>query len=209
MTPGTRLALAAAAASLAAACASAPPATWSTVRPPEASVETLPPSAVVSVDGAEVGRGSVSFPVPDESRTYALRATAPGFEPLDVAIPGARLAGTRIDLVLRPEGFGSQRRLVAGEPVGLQQAATALLRAGRAEDALAFAQASLAAGESPQGHKVAGEAWRRLGNREMAVKEWSLYLSLMPDAPDRKAIEQSIAATRRDIEMSPARPGRE
>jgi len=206
MTPGTRLALAAVA-SLAVACASTPPATWSTVRPPEASVETLPPSAVVSVDGVEVGRGSVSFPVPDESRAYALRATAAGFEPLDLSVPGAKLAGTRIEVVLRPEGFGSQRRLVAGEPVGLLQAASALLRAGRAEDALAFAQASLATGESPQAHKVAGEAWRKLGNREMAVKEWSLYLSLMPDAPDRKAVEQSIAASRRDIEMTPARPG--
>jgi cytochrome c-type biogenesis protein CcmH/NrfG len=53
---------------------------------------------------------------------------------------------------------------------------------------------------------VAGDAWRKLGKREMAVKEWSLYLSLMPDAPDRKVIEQSIAATRRDIEMTPPRP---
>ena len=205
MTPGTRLALAAAV-SLAASCASTPPATWSTVRPPEAYVETLPPSAVISVDGLEVGKGSVSFPVPDDTRTYALRATAAGFEPLELAVPGARLAGTRIDLVLRPEGFGSQRKLVAGEPVGLLQAAVALLRAGRATDALAFAQASLAAGESPQGHKVAGDAWRKLGNREMAVKEWSLYLSLMPDSPDRKVIEHSIATTRRDIEMSPAKP---
>jgi len=204
MTPRTRIALATAA-SLAAACASTPPATWSTVRPPEASVETLPPSAVVSVDGVEVGKGSFSFPVPDDSRTYALRATAPGFEPLDLTLPGAKLAGSRIELVLRPEGFGSQRRLVSGEPVGLLQAAMALLRAGRAEDALAFAQASLAAGESPQGHRVAGDAWRKLGKREMAVKEWSLYLSLQPDAPDRRDIEKSIAATRRDIEITPPR----
>ncbi|MGA8892444.1 MAG: hypothetical protein WB493_12810, partial [Anaeromyxobacteraceae bacterium] len=145
MTPGTRLALAAAS-SLAASCASTPPVTWSTVRPPEAYVEALPPSAVISVDGVEVGKGSVSFPVPDESRTYVLQATAVGFDPLDLAVPGARLAGTRIDVVLRPEGFGSQRKLVAGEPVGLLQAAIALLRAGRAADALAFAQASLAAG---------------------------------------------------------------
>jgi hypothetical protein len=205
MTPGTRLALAAAV-SLVTSCASTPPATWSTVRPPEAYVEALPPSAVISVDGVEVGKGSVSFPVPDDTRTYTLRATAPGFEPFVLAVPGTTLAGTRIDVVLRPEGFGSQRKLAAGEPVGLLQAAIALLRAGRAADALAFAQASLAAGESPQGHKVAGDAWRKLGNREMAVKEWSLYLSLVPDAPDRKAIEQSVASTRRDIEMTPAKP---
>jgi hypothetical protein len=161
---------------------------------------------VVAGDGIDVGRGSVSFPVPEESRVYGLRATAAGFEPVDLSLPGTKLAGTRIELVLRPEGFGSQRRLASGEPVGLLQAAQTLLRAGRAEDALAFAQASLAAGESPQGHRVAGDAWRKLGKREMAVKEWSLYLSQMPDAPDRKAIEQSVAATRRDIEMTPARP---
>ena len=190
---------------LAGACASPQPVTWSQINPPVAYVETLPPEALVAVNGVEVGKGSVAFPVADESRGYAIRATAPGFEPLESTVPGSKLAGARLELVLRPEGFGTQRTLVAGEPSGLLQAAVALLRANRPKDAITYAQASLAAGDSPQGHKVCGQAHRRLGNRDLAIKEYSLYLSLSPDAPDRKAIEEAITATARDIEMTAPR----
>ena len=107
--------------------------------------------------------------------------------------------------MLRPEGFGSQRTLEAGEPAGLLQAAVALLRANRPEDALAFAKASILAGDSPQGHKVAGQAYRKLGDRGQAMKEYTMYLSMMPDAPDCKAIEEAIAATSKDIDMTPAK----
>jgi hypothetical protein len=200
MTPRTNAPLALAV--LAAACASPPPVTWSQINPPVAYVETLPLEALVAVNGVEVGKGVVAFPVADESRSYAIRATAPGFEPLESTVPGSKLAGTHVEMVLRPEGFGSQRHLAAGEPVGLLQAAVALLRADRPADAIAFARASLAAGESPQGHRVCGQAYRRLGKRDLAIKEYSLYLTLAPDAPDRKAVEEAIAAVSRDIEMT-------
>jgi len=206
MTPRTHALLALAV--LAAACAGTQPVTWSQIDPPVAYVETLPPEALVAVNGVEVGKGLVAFPVADESRAYLIRATAPGFEPLESSVPGSKLAGTRVEMVLRPEGFGSQRRLAAGEPVGLLQAAVALLRADRPTDAIAFARASLAAGDSPQGHRVCGQAYRRLGKRDQAIKEYSLYLSLAPDAPDRKEVEEAISAASRDIEMAPpkARP---
>lgn len=200
MTPRTIAHLALAV--LAAACAGPQPVGWSQVNAPVAYVETLPPEALVVVNGVEVGKGIVSFPVPDEARTYAIRVTAPGFEPLESSVPGGKLAGTRIELVLRPEGFGSQRRLAPGEPVGLLQAAVALLRADRPTEAIAFAQASLAAGDSPQGHRVCGQAYRRLGKRDLALKEFSLYLSLAPGAPDRKEVEEAISAVSRDIEMT-------
>jgi tetratricopeptide (TPR) repeat protein len=122
---------------------------------------------------------------------------------------GKALAGTRLELVLRPVGFGSQRRLAAGEPVGLVQAASALLRADRPREALAFAQASLAAGDSPQAHKISGEAYRRMGDRNKAIQEYSLYLTMAPDAPDRKVIEQTIAAARKDIPMTQPKIGLE
>ena len=191
---------------LATACASPPRATWSDVNPPEAYVETLPPGALVAVNGVEVGKGPLSFPVRDESRTYVLRLTAPGFEPLEASFPGAKLGGTKLELVLRPVGFGSQRVLTAGEPVGLVQAAVALLRADRPADALAFAQASMAAGDSPQAHRAAGEAYRRLGDRNRAIQEFSIYVTMAPDAPDRKTVEQAIAAARKDIQMSTPAP---
>ncbi len=182
-------------------CASSQRASWSEVQPPVAYVETLPPGALVTVDGVEVGLGPLAFPVRDESRSYSVRLTAAGFEPLETSFPGSKLAGARLELVMRPEGFGSQRQLASGEPAGLLQASVALLRANRPKDAIAYAKASLAAGGSPQGHRVCGQAYRGLGNRDLAIKEFSIYLSLSPDAPDRKAVEEAIAAASRDIEM--------
>ena len=191
---------------LATACSGPRSATWSDVNPPEAYVDTLPPGALVAVNGVEVGKGPLSFPVRDESRTYVLRLTAPGFEPLEASFAGAKLGGTRLELVLRPVGFGSQRLLASGEPVGLVQASVALLRADRPADALAFAQASMAAGDSPQAHRAAGEAYRRLGDRNKAIQELSIYVTMAPDAPDRKAVEQVIAAARKDIQMTRPAP---
>jgi hypothetical protein len=203
MTPRTIAAVTLAGLSL--ACASAPPVSWKQVRPPEAFVESLPPGALVSVNGQEVGKSPLSFPVPDEGATYRIRATAPGFDPTDIELAGSKLAGTRLDLVLRPVGFGTQRRLEPGEPVGLVQAAFALLRADRPREALAFAQASLEAGDSPQAHKVSGEAYRRLGDRNKAIQEFSIYVTMAPDAPDRKAVDDTIAAARKDIPMTQPR----
>lgn len=189
-----------------AACATPKGASWADVQPPTASVDVLPPGAIVAVDGHEVGSAPLEFPVPDGRRNYALRVTAPGFEPVELTLAGASLAGARLELVLRPEGFGSQRELHGGEPGELLQAALTLLRNDRPREAIAFAQASLALGDAAGPHKVIGLAWKRLGNRDLAVKELSIYVSQAPDAPDRKEIEQVIATLARDIEMSPARP---
>jgi len=196
-------------AGLSIACASSPPVTWKDVNPPEVFIETLPAGALVSANGAEIGKAPLSFPVPDSGARYQIRASAPGFEPAVTELSGSKLAGTRLDLVLRPEGFGTQRRLVPGEPVGLAQAAFALLRANRPKDALAFAQASLAAGDSPEAHKISGEAYRRLGDRSKAVQEYSIYLNMSPDAPDRKAVEQAIQSARKDIQMTQPKLGLE
>ncbi len=171
---------------------SRPRSTWRPCRPAPWSTS----------NGVEIGKAPLSLPVPDEEGSYLIRATAPGFEPAEIRLSGAKLAGSRVDLVLRPVGFGSQRLLASGEPVGLVQAAFALLRADRPREALAFAQASLAAGDSPQAHKVAGEAYRRLGDRNRAIQEFSIYVTMAPDAPDRKAVEQSIASARKDIPMT-------
>jgi hypothetical protein len=189
-------------AGLSVACASTQPASWREVRPPEVYVETLPPGALVSANGAEIGKSPLSFPVPDADGTYRIRATAPGFEPAEADLSGSTVVGTRLDLVLRPSGFGTQRFLASGEPVGLAQAASALLRADRPREALAFAQASLAAGDSPQAHKISGEAYRRLGDRNRAIQEFSIYVTLLPDAPDRQVVEQVIASARKDIQMN-------
>jgi len=199
MTPRTVAVILAA---LSTACAASQPVSWKEVNPAVVYVETLPPDALISSNGLEIGKAPLSIPLPDEGKTYRIVATAPGFERYEIEQSGAKLAGTRLDIVLRPVGFGSQRRLATGEPVGLVQAASALLRADRPRDALAFAQASLVAGDSPQAHKISGEAYRRMGDRNRAIQEYSLYLTMAPDAPDRKVIEQIIAAARKDIPMT-------
>jgi tetratricopeptide (TPR) repeat protein len=191
---------------LLAACAAEKPIPWSEVRPPEVYVDTLPPGALVTVDGVEIGKGPLSVPVRDESRTYLVRVAAPGFDPVEVSLPGARLAGTRHEVVLRPVGFGTQRKLAAGEPAGLLQAALVLLRADRNAEALAYARASLAAGESALAHRAAGDAQLKLGNRNEAIREYSLYISLAPEAPDRKEIEKAVGLARRDIQMTAPKP---
>jgi hypothetical protein len=195
-------------AALSAACAGSRPTTLADVVPPVAWVDPLPPGASVAVNGVEAGRAPLTFPVPDQGREYAVRVTSPGFEPLEARFPGAAIAGGRLDLVLRPQGFGTQRELRAGEPAGLLQAAAALLRVDRAREAIAYAGAAAAVADAPEAHRLMGLGWRRLGNRDLAVKELSLYLSLAPGAPDRGEIERMVSSMTRDIDMSPARkPG--
>jgi len=187
------------------ACAKEVP-TWGEVRPPEAYVETLPPGATVEVNGKEAGSAPLTIPVRDAKLVYRLHVTAPGFDPLEVAVEGAKLANGRLDLVLRPEGFGKQRRLEPAEPVGLAQAATALVKAGRAHEALSFAEASLAIAETPLAHRAAGDAYRLLGDRNRAVQEYSVYLTLQPEAPDRMAVEREIEAARGDLTIPGPKP---
>jgi hypothetical protein len=181
-------------------------ASWEEVSPPEAWLDSLPPAARVQVDGVDAGQTPLSFPVREAGREYALRLEAPGFEVLEVRMAGDRLAGGRLRLVLRPLGFGSQRRLDLDDPVGLAQAAAALLRADRPREALAFAAASVEAGDTALPHRLAGDAWRQLGDRNRAAQEYSLYLTMAPSAPDRAAVEKAVAALRGDISLpSPPR----
>ena len=179
---------------------------WSDVRPPEAYVEALPPGALLEVNGEEVGRTPLSFAIRDPSASYRVRASAPGFVPMELEVPGAKLANGRMDLVLRPEGFGAQRRLEFGEAAGLAQAAALLVKARRPREALAYVEASLAAGETPLAHRTAGEAYVQLGDRNKAVQEFSVYITMQPDAPDRAAIEKAIEAARGDITIPSLRP---
>ena len=199
MTPHSRGALLA---TLALAC-SPRTAGWSEVRPPEAYLETLPAGALLQVNGEVVGKTPLTFAVRDASAPYRLRAAAPGFETLEVTVDGERLANGRLDLVLRPDGFGSQRRLDLADPIGLTQAAAHLARARRPREALAFVEAALAVGETAVAHRVAGEAYQQLGDRNRAVQEFSVYLTMQPDAPDREVVEKAIEGARGDLTIPP------
>jgi tetratricopeptide (TPR) repeat protein len=199
--PAARCATLAALAALASSCA-APRQPWRETRPPEAVVEVLPREAEVAVDGAPPRRGARTVPVPDPAHRYLFRGSAPGFAPAEVARSGAELAGARIGLVLRPDGFGSARPLDLDEPEGLAAAGAALLRAGRPAQAIEYAgRAAELAPEEPLPRRVLGEAYRRTGERARAAQELSAYLRAAPDAPDRDEVARAVEALRGDVEV--------
>ncbi len=171
---------------------------------PEVFVEVLPRGAVLEVDGRLLGPGSRPVPVPEPGRRYHLRASAPGFLVAEMTAEGAQLLGTRVSLVLRPEGFGASRRLDAGDPPSLAQAAATLLRADRLDDAREYADRSLELAEVPLSHRVLGAVYEKRGDRRNAAQQYSIYLSLVPDAPDAKAIAEAVERDRGDLTI----PGR-
>jgi tetratricopeptide (TPR) repeat protein len=163
-------------------------------------VEVLPRSATLSLDGAPLGPGARTVAVPDPAHVYRFSASARGFAPAQHDAEGARLAGARIGLVLRPAAFGEARRLDLDEAGGLAAAAALLERTGQHQAALEYAERSVElAPEAPLGHRVAGDAALALGRQKRAVAEYSAYVQLAPDAADRPAIERRVEELRGDI----------
>jgi tetratricopeptide (TPR) repeat protein len=182
----------------AAACA-APKEIWRGP-PAEVLVDVLPHIAELLVDGAPLGTGPHTVPVPDPAHVYVFRAAAPGFAPGERSASGARLAGTRLGLVLRPKGFGDARRLDLDDGAGLAAAAALLARTGHHLTALEYAERAVEVGpEVPLGHRVLGEAAQALGRRKRAIQEYSTYLQLAPDAPDRSVVQRRVEELRGDL----------
>jgi tetratricopeptide (TPR) repeat protein len=200
-SPGARALLVVLAAAGLNGCARRQP--WEDLRTPEAFIELLPPRALLEMDGRPLGRGAAAPPVPDRARRYRLSARADGYEPLELEISGEKLAGGPLLLVLRPAGFGSQRRLDADDPTGLAQAASTLQRAGRLDDAILYAQRALSLSEVPLAHKVLGAAYLAKGRKNEAARHYSAYLSLVPDAPDAAEIAAAVAKARGDLTINP------
>jgi tetratricopeptide (TPR) repeat protein len=191
--------LAAAALVAAAACAT-PKQSWNETTPPEVFVEVLPHAAELAVDGAPLGPGARTVPVPDAQHVYVFRAAARGFAPAERSGPGAKLAGARLGLVLRPDGFGAARRLDMDEPSGLTAAAALLERAGQHEAALQYAERAVElAPDAALPRRVLGDAYRATGKRRQAIQEYSAYLQYAPDAPDRAQIEGEVEHLRGDM----------
>jgi tetratricopeptide (TPR) repeat protein len=188
---------------LAAACGGPRAERFEDVAGAEGLVQVLPSGAHLEVDGVPLGPGSRAVPVRDPTRVHRVRASAAGFQPHEVEVPAQELAGGRVGLALRPEGFGSARTLSYDEPSGLSAAAALLLRAGRSQDALEYAQraAELAPDAAPP-RRVLGDAWLRLGRPERAIPEYSAYLAAAPpDAPDRREVEDRLSRLRGDIAL--------
>ncbi len=191
-----------AAAALIVACAAAcagPKETWPRA-PAEVFVDVLPRGAELSVDGAPLGVGPHTVPVPEPAHVYVFHAAAPGFVPGERSGDGARLAGARIGLVLRPNGFGNARRLDLDDGAGLAAAAALMQRAGHPSTALEYGERAVEVSpEVPLGHRVVGEAAQALGQRKRAIQEYSAYLQLSPDAPDRAVVQRRVEELRGDL----------
>jgi tetratricopeptide (TPR) repeat protein len=168
--------------------------------PPEVFVDVVPRAAQLSVDGAPLGMGAHTVPVPDPAHVYVFRAAAPGFAPRQREGVGSRLVGARLDLVLRPDGFGEARRLDLDDGSSLSLAASLLERQGKHAAALEYAERAVEVSpEVPLGHRVLGEAAQALGQRKRAIQEFSTYLQLATDAPDRRAVEGKVERLRGDL----------
>lgn len=168
--------------------------------PPEVFVDLLPRAAQLSVDGTPLGTGAHTVPVPDPAHVYVFRAAAPGFVQRERAGEGSQLAGARLGLVLRPNGFGDARRLDLDDGTGLAAAASLLQRTGQHRLAFEYAERAVEAGpEVPLGHRVLADAAEALGQRKRAIQEYSIYLQLATDAPDRGAVARKVEQLRGDL----------
>jgi tetratricopeptide (TPR) repeat protein len=173
--------------------------TWESVVKPEAKVEVVPRRAVVEVDGKARGQGFATLDVTDPKRKFRVRATAEGFEPLEVVVEGGAIADQSFFLALRPLGFGSTRRLDPADAASMAQAAAALWRAGRVDDAAEYAEQSLRGGETALANRVLGDVWRRRGDRDRAVRHYASYLSLAQDPPEAAEIRAWVSQGKGDI----------
>ncbi len=173
--------------------------TWDSVMKPEAKVEVLPHSALVEVDGTARGRGFATLDVSDPKRKFRVRAAAEGFETEDVVVEGGSIADRWFFVALRPVGFGSGRRLDPRDAPSMAQAAAALWRAGRVDDAAEYAEQSIRGGNTALANRVLGDVWRRRGNRDRAVQHYAMYLSLADNPPDAEEIKAWVSQVKGDI----------
>jgi len=168
--------------------------------PPEVLVELLPQRAQLFIDGAPAEPTGHPVVLRDPAHVYVFRAVLQGFLPLETKGTGSALSGARLGLVLRPDGFGEARRLDLDDGRGLAAAAALLERRGAHADALEYAdRAAEVAPELPLARRVLGDAALALGQRRRAIAEYSAYLSLAPDAPDREMVQARVEGLRGDL----------
>ncbi len=173
---------------------------WRETSPAEVFVDVLPRNAQLAVDGRALGPGARTLPVPDPEHVYALQASAPGFQTAERSALGSRLSGAYLGIVLRPDGFGSARRLDLDDAAGLAQAAALLERGGRHREAIEYAERAVElAPDAPAPRRVLGTAFLAVGNRQRAIQELSAYCQLAPDAPDRAAVQKQVSTMRGDV----------
>jgi hypothetical protein len=152
----------------------------------DARAEFLPKSALIEVDGKPLGRGYAMLPIGDTARTYRVRVSAEGFEPVERVLEASKIVDKQAFLALRPAGF--TQPVDVADSASMAQAAQALWKAGRLDDAVDYAEQSFTTGNTPLANRVLGEVWRQRGDRDKAVRYFTMYLSLADNPPDGPAI---------------------
>ena len=153
----------------------------------------LPPGAEVSLDGAPLGRGSQTIAAASrDGAAHVLAAAAPGFESAEWRVPPGGLAGVRVGLALRPEGYPGKVEL--DDPAVLVRVADFLAASGRPGEAQAYAaRAASLEPELAAAQRSLGIAAVQAGDRRTAQRSFAEYLRLAPDAPDADEIEAALA----------------
>jgi tetratricopeptide (TPR) repeat protein len=160
---------------------------WDSANPAEAQAGFLPRSALLEVDGQPRGGGFVTLDASDAKRSYRIRITAEGFEPLEATVEAGQVANKQYFLALRPIGF--EKRVEARDAASMALAASALWKAGRLDDAADYAEQSLRCGNTPLANRILGEVWRKRGNRDQAVRYFTMFLSITDNAPEAPEIK--------------------
>jgi tetratricopeptide (TPR) repeat protein len=183
-------------------------ATWEDdVTPPEVYVDLLPSGAMLELDGKRLGPGSQSIQVRDRARTYKIKASAKGFGAIEVALPGEKLVGARIGIVLPPDGYGTARHLDFDDARSLAAAGGILLKSDRPGEALEYAERAVQVNpEHGPAYHVLGFAYRKLEKRKKSIDAWVRYLELEPKGPDAAAIRQEVERARGDLTIMPPKP---
>jgi hypothetical protein len=136
-----------------------------------------------------------------------VRLAAAGFEAAELVLSQGQ-AGTRVGVALRPAGFGSGRALDLDAPGGLAAASGALLRQGRAAEAVQYAERAAELNpQLPAARRALGLALLRMPSsrrtRDRAIQELSAYLAGAGEAADRRQVERIVEELRGDISVSP------
>ena len=153
--------------------------------------------------GRPRGRGFVKLEVADPKRTFRIRVSAEGFETEEAVVEAGRIANRQYFLALRPAGF--ERKVDTQDAASMALAAAALWKAGRVDDAADYAEQSLRTGNTPLANRVLGDVWRRRGDRDRALKHYTMYLSLADNPPDGPEIRAWLMQDRPGDITVPAR----
>jgi tetratricopeptide (TPR) repeat protein len=167
---------------------------WESAVKPEANAFFWPRAARVEVDGKVAGQGSLTLETADPQRSFRIKVSAPGFEAEEATVQAARIANGQFYLALRPAGFG--QRLDPLDPSAMALAASALWKAGRRGDAAEYAEQSLSRGNTPLANRILGDYWKGRGDRDKAVRYYTMYLSLASAPADGPEIRQWLMQDR-------------